>query len=165
MKIDNFLQSKLLKGVIIGVGIFAVLTLVFSLGVFVGLEKAEYSFRWADQYHRNFGGPQGGFLGDFMGANRDFANANGSFGQIINIDAPSKILTVKDVSNVENNILVGDKTIIIYQRKNIKISDLKVDENVVIIGEPDNYGQIQAKLIRVMPPILKDSLPSNLNPQ
>ena len=46
---------------------------------------------------------------------------------------------------------MNDKTIIVYQRKNIKLSDLKIGESVVVIGDPNNKGQIQAELIRVVP--------------
>jgi hypothetical protein len=157
----DFFQSKLFKGIILGVAGLVVLVFVFCLGVFVGTKRADFSFRWADEYHRNFGGPQGGFFGDFIGMDREFTNSNGSFGQIISINPSTNsgqaVLTVKDNDgdNTEKTILVNDKTTIIYQKENIKLSDLKVDDNIVVIGEPDNSGQIQAKLIRVMPPLPK----------
>lgn len=151
MSTENFFQSKTFKGIILGIGGLAILILVFSLGVAVGTERASFSFRWADQYHRNFGGPQGGFFGDFMGIDNDFTNSNGSFGQIISVGTGS--LTVKDRQNTEKIFLVNSQTSIIYQRKNIKFSDLKVNENVVVIGDPNSSGQIQAELIRVIPPL------------
>ena len=148
----DILDSKLFKGIILGIACLIILGFVFSLGVYVGAKRADFSFKWADEYHRNFGGPQSGFFGDFMGMNNNFANPNGSFGQIISIN--NNILTVKDADgdNTEKTISVNDKTSIVYQRKNIKLSDLKVNENVVVIGSPDNNGQIQAELIRVLPP-------------
>ena len=153
MDTNNFFQSNLFKGIIIGIAGLLVLMFVFSLGVFVGSKRAEFSFRWADEYHRNFGGPQGGIFGDFMGMDREFPNANGSFGQIIKIDTTANTLTIKDPSNVEKNILVDAKTNIVLQRNNIKLSDLKVDDNIVVVGEPNSSGQIEAVLIRVMPAI------------
>jgi hypothetical protein len=66
--------------------------------------------------------------------------------------------------------LVNNKTTIIYQRKNIKLSDLKVDDNIVVVGEPNSSGQIIAVLIRVMPqkpgslPV-NNPPPGNANPQ
>ncbi len=148
---ENFLQSKLFKGIVLGIAGLVILVFVFGLGVYVGMEKADFSFRWAEEYHQNFGGPQGGIFGNFFGSEKEFANSNGSYGQIIKIDG--NILTVKDNDgdNTEKTILVGDKTIIILQRKNIKLSDLKIGENIVVIGSPNNDGQIQAELIRVMP--------------
>jgi hypothetical protein len=157
MQTDNFFQSKLFKGVILGIAGLIILVFVFGLGVSVGTKKADFSFRWADEYHHNFGGPQGGFFGNMMG--QDFTEANGVFGQIIKID--NQTLTIKGRDNVEKNILVGDKTAIIYQRKNIKISELKLDEVVVVIGDPNNSGQIEAELIRVLPSPLKNSQNNN----
>lgn len=162
MKTEDFFQSRLFKGLVFGVTGFIILAFVFGLGVFVGLKRADFSFRWADEYHRNFGGPQGGLFGDFLGTEKELPNTNGSFGQIIKIDNAADTLTIKDVNNVEKTILLGDKTTIIYQRKNVKLSDLKTDENVIVIGEPNTSGQIGAELIRVMPP--KPQAPSQDSP-
>ena len=151
MDTDKFFQSRMFKGIILGIFGLIILGLVFGLGVFVGTKKADFSFRWAEDYHRNFGGPQGGFFGNFMDSDNGFANDNGSFGQIIKIDQASGTLTMKDASNLEKNILVSEKTTIVYQRKNINLSDLKNGESIVVMGEPDNSGQIQAELIRVIP--------------
>jgi hypothetical protein len=148
---QNFFQSKLFKGIILGTAGLVILVFVFGLGVFVGTERANFSFRWADQYHRNFGGPQGGIFGEFMGTPNQFPNANGSFGQIIKID--NNILTVKDNDgdNAEKTILVANNTKILSQRKSLKLSDLENGNNIVVVGEPNINGQIQAELIRVMP--------------
>jgi hypothetical protein len=51
--------------------------------------------------------------------------------------------------------LITDKTAIKKQNSDIKIIDIKVDDEVVIIGEPNDEGQIDAKLIRVMSPMSK----------
>ncbi|MCX6719725.1 MAG: hypothetical protein NTV36_01270, partial [Candidatus Staskawiczbacteria bacterium] len=110
-----------------------------------------FSFKWADEYHHNFGGPQGCIFGDFMGMERGLPNSNGSFGQIIKIDTTAQTLTIKDTNNIEKNILVGPQTTIVLQKNNIKLSDLQLNDSVVIIGNPNNQGQIQAGLIRVMP--------------
>lgn len=150
MNIDNLFQSRLFRGIILTIVGLIVLGFVFNLGVFVGTRKADFSFKWADEYHRNFGGPQEGFLRDFIGMGQGFTNANGSFGQIIKIDGQK--LTVKDRDNTEKIVLVGDKTSIVRQMTSIKLSDLTIDDTIVVIGEPNNAGQIEAKLIRVMPP-------------
>jgi hypothetical protein len=155
----NILESKLFRAIILSIAGFIILAFVFGLGVFVGTKKADFSFRWADQYHRNFGGPQGGFFGDMMG--QDFTAANGVFGQIIKIDGQT--LTIKSKDNVEKSILISDKTTIIYQRKNMKLSELKVNDSVVVIGDPNDQGQIQAELIRVMPAPPQNS-PANNTP-
>ena len=60
-------------------------------------------------------------------------------------------IIVNGRNDVEKIILVGEKTTIKSLNNNVNISDLKVDDDVVIIGEPNSDGQIDAALIRVMP--------------
>ena|SRR3990167_841908 len=147
--IKKFFQSRdFLKWVIVGLAGFAVLILVFGAGVKVGTMKAMYSYRWAENYHRNFGGPRGGFLGDLKNFPQgDFINGHGIFGSIIKIDGNTIVAKAKD--DVEKTVLVSDSTIIQKGRERVKLPDLKVDEDIVIIGSPNEEGQIEAKLIRV----------------
>ena len=148
MQTNNFWGSKTL-GIIILAGAGAViLVLVFSLGVFVGNKRAEFSFKWAQAYRQNFGGPAGGIFGEISG--RDLTDANGVFGKIIKIDGQT--LTIDGKDNMEKIVLASDKTAIKFQRKTEKLSDLNVGDNIVVVGDPNTAGQIAAELIRVMPP-------------
>ena len=104
MNTNNILESKLFKAIVLSIATVIILVFVFGLGVFIGTKKAEFSFRWAEQYHRNFGGPKGGFFNDIAG--RQFTDANGVFGEIIKID--DKTLTIKGKDNVEKIDLVGE---------------------------------------------------------
>ena len=158
MQTNDLFESKLFRVIILIISGLIVLGFVFSLGIFVGTKQAEFSFKWADQYHRNFAGPQNGFFGDMM-MNNQFTEGNGVFGQIIKINGQT--LTIKGADNVEKNILINKQTSIVYQRKNISLSELKTDENVIVIGDPNNNGQIQAELIRVMPALPKNPPVSN----
>lgn len=169
MEIKKFFQSKsVLIITLIIVGLI-VLLLVFKAGTLIGYRKAGFSFGWSDNYHRNFAGPRAGFLKDFN--DRDFIEPNGTFGQIIKISTstpaqslPSQdnagqaisgqlaTLVVKGSSDAEKVIIITDKTIINRFRESIKPADLKLDDFIVVIGEPNNAGQIEAKLIRILPP-------------
>lgn len=145
----NFFESKIFGAILIIIAGLIILVFVFGLGVYVGARRADYSFRWAQAYHTNFGGPSGGFLGGMVG--QGFSVDNGVFGQIIKIDGQD--LTINGQDNVERIILVSDKTPIRFQRQTEKLSDLKIGENIVAMGEPNSNGQIQAELIRIMPSI------------
>jgi hypothetical protein len=149
MDINKFFLSKAFKIITWTIAGLLVLLFVFKAGLFVGQKKAEFSCRWGENYHRNFGGPRGGFFDGFGLGDRDFIEAHGTFGQIIKIDGPT--LVVKGRADVEKIILVTEKTIINRFRDTISLADLKVDDYVVVVGEPNNAGQIEAKLIRVMP--------------
>jgi len=154
MDLENFLQSKLFKRIILGILVFLVILLVFKIGMVVGTRKADFSNRWSENYYNNFGGPRGGFLQQLD--DRSLIDANGIFGQIIKIDSSTNsgqaLVTIKSKDNIEKLVVVNEQTSIKRLRDNLKINDLKINDFVVIIGEPNNSGQIEAKFIRVMPP-------------
>jgi hypothetical protein len=144
-------ERDILKWVLVGLAVFIVLALVFKIGMFVGEKKAQFSFRWAENYHRMFAGPKAGFLGSLrMPPFSEFIEGHGTVGEIIKIEGNN--LIVKGRRDVEKLILVNEKTIIKSGFKNIKVSDLKIGDIIVIIGSPNDKGQIEAKLIRVFPP-------------
>lgn len=147
-KFCEFFQSKKFKKILLAIGALIVLLIVFGVGMAFGFRKANFSYRWAENYHRNFGGPREGLFKDFSG--RDFINAHGISGSIIKIDGNT--LIIKGQDNVEKTIVVSNQTVIRKQQETIKVSDLKVDDSVVIIGSPNNSGQTEAKLIRILPP-------------
>lgn len=123
-----------LKWVIIGLGVFVAVVLIFGAGVKVGEVKARYSYRWAENYHTNFAGK--------------FIDAHGTFGEIIEIKDNSFV--VKGRGDIEKIIVTTKETVIKNGMETIE-DGLKVGDQVVIIGAPTSEGQIEAKLIRVMP--------------
>ncbi len=144
------IKRDTLKKIIIGLAGIAVIILIFGAGIFVGEMKARFSYRWAENYQRNFAGPRAGFLGDWRGIpmppGSDFIESHGIFGQIIKINSD---LTIKGQNNVERVVIINADTAIQKGRQTIKKDDLKVGDNLVIIGSPNDQGQIEAKLIRV----------------
>lgn len=148
MDINKFFQSKLFKGIVIALGLFIIILISFQTGLMVGFRKASFSYRWEENYHRNFAGPKGGFFDDLRG--RDFIESSGVFGQIIKIDGDKIVIQGKD--NMEKIILIKKDTVIRLFKETLQLPDLKVGDPLVVIGEPNETAQIEAKLIRVMPP-------------
>lgn len=148
MDFNKIFQSKTFKtGIFILVGLLVFL-FIFKLGLVVGFKKANFSYKWGENYHRNFAGPRQGFFRGF--SDREFIDAHGVFGQIIKIDDSDLIIKGRD--EIEKIVLVNEKTLIKSFRETIKLTDLKIDDYVVIIGEPNESGQIEAKFIRLVPP-------------
>jgi hypothetical protein len=147
MEINKIFQSKTFQKIIIGLGFLIVILLIFKAGMIVGGKKADFSCRWHDNYQRNFAGPKDGFFRGF--GDRDFMESNGIFGQILKIEGNN--IAIKGKNDIEKVVLVTDQTVIKSFNQTIKIADLKVDDNIVVIGEPNSQGQIEAKLIRFMP--------------
>jgi hypothetical protein len=75
--------------------------------------------------------------------------ANGTFGQILKIEGNN--IVIKSRNDVEKVIVVNDQTVIKSFDQTVKVSDLKTDDSLVVIGAANNQGQIEAKLIRLMP--------------
>jgi hypothetical protein len=147
-------KHDILKWIIVGLLSIVIIVLVFGLGVLVGEKKAKFSYHWAENYHRMFAGPKAGFLGNLrippFPPFDEFIEGHGTFGEIIKIEGNN--LVVKGRGNVEKVIIVTEKTVIKSGREDIKVSDLKIGDIIVIIGTPNDKGQIEAKLIRVFPP-------------
>jgi hypothetical protein len=146
--IKKSLQKRdVLKWTIIGLTGFVVIILVFSAGVKVGTLKVQYSYRWADNYNKNFAGPRDGFFSNWQKfPAKDFISGHGSFGEIIAMKDNGFV--VKDNENVEKVVITNQETTIIKGREKIK-DGLKVGDRVVVIGTPNEEGQIEAKFIRV----------------
>lgn len=149
-------RSKTFKIITAIVGLFLIALVCFAGGVKIGIHKAKYSCDWGKNYERNFMGERSGenssfrsgmlgMMKDFSG--RDFRNAHGLAGTIISI-ADNNIV-VKDKDGKENTVAVTDKTIIKSGRNDVKLGDLKQDDQIVVMGSPDENGAVNAVLIRV----------------
>ncbi len=152
MQVSGFFQSKGFKIAIYAAAICAVVFFIFGMGMLVGFKKAKFSYQWGDNYHRNFAGPKGGFIKEIQENVRgnDFIEAHGVFGQIIKIDG--RTLIIKGQGGAEMLVSVQDNAPIMRFKETVNFFDLKVDDRIVTIGDPDNRGGINAKLIRIMPP-------------
>ena len=93
---------------------------------------------------RGEGGP-GGMMRGFEGG--DFRNGHGIAGVITSITDNN--IVIKDRAGKENTITVNEKTIIKNGAADIKITDLKNDQSIVVIGNPGDNGVVNADLIRV----------------
>jgi len=141
------IHSRVLKGIIIVLGVLIVLLVVFRLGMIVGFKEASYSYEWGDNYYRDFGGPKPGTLAE-LGPGQQFIQPHGTTGDVITVDQAD--IVVKDDDGAEKIIEIASTTPIMLGRTQITISGIHTDDNVVIIGEPDASGTIAAQFIRVL---------------
>lgn len=137
----------ILKWIIVIILCFVIVLIIFITGVFVGQEKAKFSFMWAENYHRNFSGPVDGFFGNF--SNSGFTSAHGVFGPVLKTSQNGMMVRGQD--NIEKVVLISDETEIIDQSGKIEFKDIKMGSNVVVIGYPNENGSLRARLIRVFP--------------
>ncbi|NTU66912.1 MAG: hypothetical protein HGB08_03240 [Candidatus Moranbacteria bacterium] len=152
MTTKEMMTSRKIRLAAAVVGVLILMLVSFASGVLVGFKKARFSYSWGENYERNFVGPRmgpGGPMGDPRGMmeNRDLRNAHGISGSIVSISDTS--LVIKDKDNKENTVAITDMTLIKDGRNDVKIADLKKDERVIVVGNPDDSGVLNADLIRV----------------
>jgi len=146
--VNKIFQAKWFKVAVYAIAVIIIFLIGFKAGTFVGFRKADFSYHWAENYHRNFAGPRDGFMAPLM-TDKGYLSPHATFGKIIKIELPTII--IQSQNEAEKSALIKDDTNIRRLNEIIKGADLKVADQVVIIGEPNNSGQIEAKLIRIMP--------------
>lgn len=143
MEHKKFLQSATFKKILFVIGILLSATVIFRAGERVGYSKALFSYRFGDNYIRAFGRPERGP----MSGPRLF-NPHGVSGKIIKVDLPT--LVVEEQDKTEKIVSVSTSTVIRHFRDALNSSDLKPNDNIVVIGAPLESAAVEARLIRVI---------------
>lgn len=143
------ISETMLKPILIGLCFILFGFAMLQLGINIGSSRGRFACNWAKNYQDNFGGPKGGFDRDFrFKPMNDFQNSHGIFGEIIKIEEDSIIINSREGS--EKIININDSAIIKNLEKNSNSKELKLGDKIMIIGVPNEKGQIEAKLIRVL---------------
>jgi hypothetical protein len=151
MNIKTYIQSQSFKGIVIGIFIAIVALVIFQAGVVVGGHKASFANRFGENFERNFRDPRGGgFMQKGIPLGADMPGGHGAVGKIVNISLP--LVVVAGPDNLEKTVVVSDTTEIREFRDTIASSKLTVGDFIVVLGTPNDKGQVDAKLIRLAPP-------------
>ncbi len=156
-KKEDFTLADVLASSLFRKGLYVVLALIFSLllfraGMIIGYQKALFSFHNGENYEQIFIGPKHG--PGFTMQKDDLMNAHGTIGKIIQVNINGKTFVLRGTDQVERSVAVDDDTLIKRFRETIPLAQLMVDDNVIVIGSPEDSGVIEAKLIRFLPPPL-----------
>ena len=140
-------HSHRTKKVLIGIGAFIIILLSFQAGMMVGFHKAASSYRFGDNYYHEFEGRDHdrGFMD-----NDRFPDSHGAMGRIVSVHLPS--LVIADPYNTEKVVVLSDDSVVRRFRDTLPHSALKTNDFIVAIGSPNEKGEIEAKLIRLLPP-------------
>ncbi|MCX6702753.1 MAG: DUF5666 domain-containing protein [Candidatus Wolfebacteria bacterium] len=141
MDIKKFFESDFYKRLLMTIGVVVFVIIAFGAGILVGYRKASFSSEWARNYERNFGGPPRMMKNNFM-------DAHGAIGAILNVASSSIAVNSPDG---EKTVLISTSTQIRRDGQEWKSSNLKVNDRVLIIGSPNQNGQVEARFIRVLP--------------
>lgn len=150
MNIKNFIQSESFRGILIGLGIAIIILVIFQVGVSVGFRKATFGHHLGDNFERNFKNPKEenfGFRGGPGGMS--MPSGYGAVGKIVSIALP--LVVVAGPDNLEKTLVINEDTEIREFRNAITKDKLQVGNYVIVLGAPNDLGQIEAKLIRLAP--------------
>src|SRR5579871_2853933 len=143
----EFSRSKTVLAALWILGIVAAVFVVFSLGIYVGYEKALFAEGHSQSYYQAFYGDHPGFgpgpMEGFPG------NAHGIVGTVIDITSSS--IAVRDGDNDEASVEILPDTIIRRMADTIDETGIQTGDGIAVIGEPNISGQIEARFIRIFP--------------
>ncbi len=156
MDTKKLFESEAFQRSVIGVGIALAVLVVFQAGVFVGFHKAGFSYRMGDNYYRAFGVAQGPFPHEFVA---DFPNAHGAIGKIVSVQLPTFV--IEEENHSEKVILLTGNTAIRRLKGVATTSDIVPGEFAVVIGAPNDNAEVEAALVRLLPPPSTFDIPVN----
>jgi hypothetical protein len=123
------------------------LLLVFKAGMSFGYHRALFNSEWGQNYYRNFYGDRRSPMPMMDLPDRGFMGMHGTVGTIIDIS--SSTISLKGQDNIEKSIVIKSDGVARRGGSNISFSDLKIGDNIAVIGGPNENGQVEAKFIRV----------------
>ncbi len=146
---SNFWSSKKTRVILWIIGAIVVVLLIFGGGMAVGYQRGIFSSRFGENYYQNFRGGDASAGGAMMLGGPPPMNQHGTVGTVIDIDASNSRITATDPDGDEELIALDADTVIRRMDETISIVDINPGDQVVVIGEPNADGQIQARFIRI----------------
>ena len=148
LDIKKIIESKKTMRVLYSLGAIVLALFIFHAGVLVGFRKATFSYRFGDTYyHKAFGDRKESFR---MGMRRnEFSIGHGAAGKVVSLELPK--ITILGRDGVEKTVVIDNRTEIRQFRETATTTDIKIDDYAVVLGSPNEQGEIQAKLIRLLP--------------
>jgi hypothetical protein len=147
MNIKDIFQSETYSKLIKVLAVLFVVLIIFATGMYAGYSKAEFVYNWRNNYTRSINDPLSPFAP--FEHDMDDTNPHGAIGTIVSTNFPSFI--VKGPHQAEEIVVVGSSTMVRNMRAPTSTDILRPGEQVIVIGQPDQSGRIQATFVRVMP--------------
>lgn len=163
MNLKEIHKSKTVRGTVIGLGVAVLVLVIFQAGMVAGYHKARFGARFGDNFNRNFVDPRASGFGKGFGDRNFPIGGHGAVGEIVSIALPQIVVAGPD--NLEKTILIKDDTLVRQFRNEVPVTDLKVGDRIVVLGTPNDDGQVEAKLIRTVPPTPEGSSTSTQSTQ
>jgi hypothetical protein len=150
MTFNEFISSKKFSYLFYVILIVALILLVFRVGMIVGSRNAALFFehremhgdQWDHMQSQGSTGPMNTFMND------PFGPSHGTFGTITAITSTSSATGTMLLDIEENN--GNEKTVLVSTSTDVD-GTIATNDRVVVLGFPNDHGEIEARLIRVFP--------------
>lgn len=136
---SDLIASKNVQAVLVGLAAVILFVATFAAGVSVGEQKARHFSNWSKNYPDMF---------DSRGNPRGPRGTHGAFGKVLSVSGSEVVVQGRD--GVEQNVLVTSSTEIRVGRERGAMDDVRPDDQAAVFGAPNDDGQIEARLIRLM---------------
>lgn len=147
MDLKNIHESKVMRGVLAGIGVSIIALLIFQAGQVTGYRKARFVGNFGNNFEKNFIDPRGGKMKAMLEGGGP--SGHGAVGEIMAVNLPRLVVVGSD--NIEKTVVLSTSTRVHQFREEVGEDQLKIGSFVVVLGSPNNEGQIEAKLIRLLP--------------
>lgn len=149
MNTTEFLKSPKFKAIVYLLAIVLAVVVIFEAGVAVGYHRAAFSYHWTKGFMADNHDPRSFFA--VFSHDPDEPNPHGTMGQVVSVHLPEVL--VKGPNSPEQVVVIGPGTAVRRFRGDGTSTDITAGQQVIVIGSPDDTGDIQASFIRILPPI------------
>lgn len=140
-------SSKTISYLIPVLAVLIFLVGAFWIGMAIGERRARHFNGWCDGYRHAFM-PLG--RGRMPLPSPHLPNAHGVFGRVVSVSNQNIVIQGND--DIEQGVLVTSSTAIRLGDRNATLNDIHTDDQVSVFGVPNSVGQIEARLVRLLPP-------------
>lgn len=143
---NEFLKLPKTKTLLWALCCILVVLVAFGTGIVVGYRRAIFTSEFGARYYRDmYGDP---FVQPMVSVmSHGPLMMHGIAGQVV--DVSSGTLLVKDMNGNEASVLIMSGTPIREMDSNIPEEEIQPNDRIIVIGQPDPNGQIDAHFIRV----------------
>jgi hypothetical protein len=149
MNTNDFIRSPKFKAILYLLAVLLGGILIFEGGVAVGYHRAAFSYQWNTNYFRDSRDPRSFFA--VFSRDADDPNPHGAIGQVVSVNLPR--FMVKGPNSPEQVVVIGPGTALRRFHGDGTTTDLKAGQQVIVIGSPDDQGEIRASFVRILPPL------------
>ncbi len=148
-------RPLVILAVVLGVLLIALAS--FALGFSAGIHKARFSYRFGENYERNFVNSKDRGMKDRMLREMDgkppFRSGHGVAGEVLSI--VDRTIALRGPEGQENTVQVTDSTIYNKGKDQVNLEAVAIGDRIVVLGKPSDEGLVVADLIRVFDPSMQ----------